>query len=123
MKLGQLTDVGRRNIFMKNFACFGGLGPHSSHFLIQKRTTINQKPIMMNVWCFNLFRMHTEIFKNNNQKRAYTDILSKLQKGLELVSSLHNKTKNELEMFGKTVLIPGQIYLILTRILKKQLKV
>ena len=54
----------------------------------------------------------------------YIAILSKLLKGLELVSSLDNRAKNKLEMF---VIIWDNTWanfiLMVRRILEKQLKV
>lgn len=54
---------------------------------------------------FNLLKICTERIKNSkyhltkNKGLNYTTVLSKSQKDQELVSSLHNRTKYELEIF------------------------
>ena len=45
----------------------------------------------------------------NTNKSHYITILSKSQKGMELVLGLHNKAKNKLEMFAISSQLPDQI--------------
>ena len=42
-KLAQVIDTVMSDVFQKDFAWFGGLGPKSKPFLIYQPTTINQK--------------------------------------------------------------------------------
>ena len=61
---------------------------------------------MMSLWLFSLMKMHLEMIKDSNhhlikfKKLYYTAISSKPYNGLGVVSSLQNRAKDELEMFG-----------------------
>ena len=59
---------------------------------------------MKSLWYFNLLKLYTKtITENKHQVKVnlshYATILPKSQKYLKLVSSLHIRGKNELEVF------------------------
>ena len=61
---------------------------------------------MTRLWFFTFLKVYTETITNCKHYKPkinrlhYTTILSKSLKGLELVSSLHNKGKSELEIIA-----------------------
>ena len=85
---------------------------------------------MKSLWYFNLLKLYTKTITDNKHYQVkinlshYAAILPKSQKCLKLVSSLHIRGKNELEIF---VISHTNIWsysiLILPRITKKQSKV
>ena len=92
-------------VAVKKFAWSGEVEPESRAFLIYQCTTTDQTPII-SLWFFMAFLLLcTETIKYNKNHPLkisglhYIAISSKSQKSLELVSNLHNRRKNELEMF------------------------
>lgn len=84
------------NMFRKHFAKFAG---------ICQPTTVNQKPVIMCSWFFTLLKAYTETIKNSTHslktnRSHYSAISSKSKNNLKLVSSPHNRTKTDLEMFA-----------------------
>ena len=54
------------NIFRKDFAWLGGLGPKSRPYLIYHPNTINQNKIMMILRLFDLLKECAKKIKNSN---------------------------------------------------------
>ena len=99
MKPGQLIYIAQANFLKKYLECFGGLGP-KSRCLIYQPTSINHHPITM-----SLFKVCTQTIKDRKHhilrinRWHYIAKLSKSQKDVEIVSRLHSRAKNKLEMF------------------------
>ena len=80
----------------------GGMGPKFKLFLVYQPSVINQKPIKISLWYF-LAKVCSAAIKNRKHhplKLAGRIILlfNQVYKR-ELVSSLHNRGGNELEIF------------------------
>ena len=103
--LSQLVDIRKGNNYKENVVWFGEPGPKFRIFLICQSSAINQNPTRSkSLQFFMLLKECNQTIKNSKQGRLkicrwhYTTILSKSKKGLELVSSLHNRGKNKLEI-------------------------
>ena len=104
MKLGHLIHKVTGNIFRIYFAWFGGLDPTPSPFWFTNLLHWVKGKFMMNLFFLLFCRCALNQSKKVNIiywqiNRLCIAILSKLWKGLELVSSLHSRAKRELEMF------------------------
>ena len=55
MELGQLIDIVMGNIFQKDLAQFGELGPKSISFFVYQSTAINQKLTLNKTFAISLF--------------------------------------------------------------------
>ena len=83
MKLDQLIDIDRSNIFRKDFANFKKLGLKLRPFFIHQCTKITLKTFMVSLCFFSVLKMYPETIENSkrylikNKISYYIAILSK----------------------------------------------
>ena len=63
MKIGHLIDRVMGNVFLKNFAQFGGLHPKPMSFFVYQSNVINQKLTLKNLCFFTLLKVLNETIK------------------------------------------------------------
>ena len=111
MKLSQLLNVAMGNTFRKCFSCFRALEDWVLHPGTYQFTALNQKPIMIVLWVFTVLNVYTDTI--NHSKHHLLN---------------HKKAQNYFPVFTREPKASWKncssnfIY-ILSRILKKQLKV